>query len=424
MNDRFGEFYPAEAYVTPVITLPVPRMPAAPAPRPNKGSVEAFYGTALLSRVMVGCGCELALIDKAFPHSRYDVMLLASDDVPRSSVADLCPSLQELIFKIAHQFVCFVSDGSVIEKFELEDGIFHVSFNFSKMTTDRESSMFFEKRFHLHLNYTPGSDLRFGPAVPWGEVKKLSLRRRLLDPLVFLGEAVLTDALRGSAWERYLLPIDRERDLAMGLPSGLKAEFGTWAFLIEPRFRHLLTELHVTAQRAYCSLRAAVVSEKSSEAGEEWSRPPLRSADDVADRLSRLDWLSADTRQQIACFAAQLRNVPPSLYSRFKRSEHDRVRCLSLNGLDYSVGMFARGRNGGASPLAAAEKVYLNLQTRMFGDIGGAGLPPLYPHPMVRLDRASGSTMSAAELMQRRQFRDVFLETAALELPELAKFPS
>lgn len=407
MGDIFKDLYPSHAWNFPVSSLPVPRPPKAPAARANTGSVKDFYGAALLKTFLPPEGDQLALIDKAFPHSRFDVMMLASDEQVKSAIVDLRPATKLALFELAAKFADYVSEPATIERFRLEDGSLHVSFNFSRDTVDRESSMFFEKRFHLHLNYTPGHDFSFGPSVRWSDLSTVSLQRRYLDPATFVGAAVLADRLRSSSASKYIVAHTGNSEL-LSLPAGLLLRLPNWAFLGSREFVALLDELHTEAQSVYDTLRELATRPEQAESGP-WTRPRLRSKSAIFSSLEQLSWLQAGTRESLKLLLGSLRDITPPMGGRFQRSEHDRVRCLALNGLDYSVGIFARQLNSRTKPLNRADPIYLNFQPRLFGDIGGAGLPPIYPHPMVRLDRAAGPVLSGADLDERRLFREQFL---------------
>jgi len=82
---------------------------------------------------------------------------------------------------------------------------------------------------------------------------------------------------------------------------------------------------------------------------------------------------------------------------------------LVLAGLDYSVGLYCPHRHSATAPLARAEEVILVMQCRLFGDVGGAGMPPLRGVTAVRLDRSTGQVMSDDEVKQRSEFRDGFI---------------
>ncbi len=411
MIDALADLYPAEAQETPaVLRLAAPRLAEPPPDVRNVGTVLDHYRENLLQEWTVHGGDRIALIDKAFPHSRYDVMLLASDDTIRSAVTDLGSATAEMLFDTAADFVDFLSAPAVVDHYRLADGHFHLCFNYDRDTVDRENSMFYDKRFHLHLNYTPGRDIKLGSAVKWSEIPDLRLRRRLIDPIAYLGAAVLHDATDGSVADTNLLPIDNARDLRLGLPPGAKVRLDGWGRLRGPRFPALLDDLHRQADRAYRTIHRAFTGVAS--APEPWQRPALLAPERICANLDAIRWLSASTRAGLAQLAHLLRDTTAADLARYRGDEGARVQQLTVAGLDYAMSVFSPHRNTAARPLAVHDEVYLVMQFKLFGDIGGAGLPTIDGIPIVRLDRSSGPALTAAELADRRALRRDFLDRA------------
>lgn len=417
MTDAFSSLYPAEAgRIGVVLGFGVPRLANPPPSVRNLGSARDFYGQAMLAEFEVDGRDRIAFIDKAFPHSRYDLMMLASDDDIRCAVTELGPVAGELVFEIAHRFLTYLGDPETIDRYGLSGGRFHLCYNYDRDTQDRENSMFYDKRFHLHLNYWPGSDLRAPAVVRWGDIDSGRLRRRLLDPITFLATSVMRDATGGVVAGRPVMPVDDRRDLAMGLPPGLKIRFDGWDVLRGRRITSALETLHEVADTAYRRLHRAFTGEEHAPAA--WRRPRLLSAARIRANLDDVDWLSPDSREGLARLAGALRDVDEADMQRFRSDEALRVHRMALGGLDYAIGMFSRACNRADAPLVAGDEVYLTMQCRLFGDIGGAGLPPLGDAAIVKLDRSAGPAMSAAELESRRELRCRFLEA---ELPALAE---
>lgn len=412
MDDVLAPLYPPEADDTPtVLRMPAPRLADPPPDIRNVGTVADHYGPNLLDEWVVADGDRVAVIDKAFPHSRYDLLLLASDDEVRSAVTDLAPATKGLLFGAVADFVDFLSDPEVVTAYDLSGGHFQASFNFDRDTVDRENSMFYDKRFHLHMNYTPGRDIALEAPVRWADIPGHRLRRRLIDPIAYLGASIIHDATGGTAGGLPLLSLDDARDLRLGLPPGAKLRIDGWGALRTPQFSTALDDLHRHAERAYRVLHVAFTG--APHAPRPWRRPSLLPADTIVANLDEIGWLSTGTRKGLTTLARVLKDVSDSDLTRFRADEGARVEHLTVAGLDYAMSVFSRGRNTAATPLAEHDEVYLVMQPKLFGDIGGAGLPTVDGVPIVRLDRSAGPTLTAAELADRRALRRHFLDRAS-----------
>jgi len=156
MRDTFAPLYPREAQQFRVIErISIPGFPANLIPDvADITNLRQFYGDRLLCECAVSHNNttdRLAFVNKLNPHGLYDMMILASDDPPKSSIADLTEFTVTVLLDIAHGVLEFIGDADNIRRFELHDGRFHFCYNYDRDTIDRESGMA-EKRFHLHLN--------------------------------------------------------------------------------------------------------------------------------------------------------------------------------------------------------------------------------------------------------------------------------
>ena len=72
---------------------------------------------------------------------------------------DLAPRTLNVVFDLAYRFVAYISQPETVERFGLHGAQLHLCFNHDRDTVDRDNAMFFDKRFHLHLNLWPERDL-------------------------------------------------------------------------------------------------------------------------------------------------------------------------------------------------------------------------------------------------------------------------
>lgn len=406
MADRFEALYPPAVMATRVVpAFRVPRFPDAEQRR-NEVEVRKFYGDRLLSEYQVpGTDDRLAVIDKLFPHSRYDAMILASNDEMRSAVSDLAPASLAAVMQLAYGFVRHVSRPEVVARHDLADANLHLCFNFDRDTTDRDNAMFYDKRFHLHLNCWPARDLGSVDPVPFGSVTDPMIRRRLVDPIAALASVIICEAvgtkLHGFELRPALSPTPSD-------PVGLTVRLGSWSTLLDGAFHELLRALHDAADRCYRQIKEAFVGDAAPAAP--WTRPSLLPLAVIEQKLESISWLTPGTRDHLLELASDLSDLDLSMLPRMRQDRAFAARKLSLNGLDYSIGFFSRSVNDHGGAILDADDVTLMMQCRLFGDVGGAGLPPLENSAAVRLDRTHGPVMTEAEIADRTAFRQSFLD--------------
>ncbi|MFI2077534.1 hypothetical protein [Streptomyces triculaminicus] len=398
--------YPDAAWDLPVnAALPAPRLADPPAERCNLGAYRDYYGPCILREFPVAGEIErLAVVDKAFPHSLYDVMLLvARDDVVRRSVGDTPDAVLAALLRAAAMFVEFLSDPAVVRGFGLEDGRLAIGWNHDP-TVDRDNGQWWDKRLHLHLNCWPAAVRRAVAPLRLADIGDVTMRRSLVDPAAYLAHQVMADALRGGAVlpERCrLLGPDPRRDAAQGLPVGLKVRIPGWEFLTAPEGRELLRELHTTASGAYQALRRCFTG--SDDAPGAWQRPRLLPADDVERGLDALAWLSPASRMLLADLRSVLRNVTPRQMRLLAARRDLANRCLTLGGLSYNLSLFTPQPVAANSPVLAARELYVVMQFKLVSYVGNS--PALGGAAASVIDRMGGPVMTADDRQRRRAFQ-------------------
>lgn len=407
MSPALASLYPDEIRELMVIPrMPSPRKPNAPAGARNRGTAREFYGPAMVEEFRLLDGSHVAFIDKAFPHSRFDTMLLASDDDIRTAVSDLTAPAAEYIFGSVPRFAEYVSQDDVVQRFGLRGGRLHVSYNYDRDTTDRENSMFYDKRFHLHLNYFPARDIVTTEPIRWVDLPDRALAQRLVDPVAYLAEYVVRDVNTELGDLVPLMPVDRSRDLRLGLPAGAKFEAAGWSALGRRDTIGYLRGLHLAAERGHVDLYRAMTGQEFMP--RRWSRPAMLPLEQALSRLSDIPWMSEESFAGASTLARGLRSMTEAEIEALRQDSARVTQLLTLGGLDYAISIAAPYANGRGPVPAQADVVHVTQQVKLFADIGGAGMPPIDGVPIVRLDRASGKPFSPAELRERVAFAEGF----------------
>jgi hypothetical protein len=357
-------------------------------------------------------GDRLALIAKAIPHARYDLMLSEISDQPKSTPAAVLPLTGQRLWRGALAFVRFVSEQETRREFGLDGGRLALACNCDPFTADRESVQA-AKQFHLHLLYWTAEELAtIGQPQPAAATSDPRARRQLLDPLSFLGGSLIAAALRGldfAALGARLLPMDLAAIASGRRPPGCLIELPDWTVLEQPAFETLVRQIHerIAAQSRLLSLALFGFSAPPPP----WRRHPLRPAPERLARLQALGetlHLSPELLAALASLARALRDLPPASAERLKRaSPATRQHCMSLNQPCYGLNLYTAGANRPEQPLIDCRPVHLLLSAKLFSGIGCAGLLPIGAIPSVRVLRESG-TFSLEQWQQRSAWQQAF----------------
>ena len=421
VKDRLADLYPEGALALPVIPrLPVPRMPSLPKETRNRVGYRDYYHPNILAESLVdGTDEILAAVDKAFPHSRFDFMVLVGNDDIRSSVRSVQSATVREILRTCAEFISFISEPESIRRFGLDGAVAMLGTNFDAVTNDRDNGQWWDKRMHWHLNCWPGSDLAGIVSVPLSEVDDLVLRRSLIDPVVFLASDLLRTAFRSGfplPDECVVEPTDLERDRRLGLPAGLKIRLPGWSFLDSDACVRTLVRVHEACQSVYDDLRMAFTG--TAVALEPWYRPKLLDQGTVAANLESMAWIGHDERDRLIRIRRALRNVDESEMHALQKDLKTATSRLALAGLDYNMAFFAPQQNTFHTSLVESEAVYLCLQAKLFSRIGSS--PAIGGAVAANLDRSSGRLMTEDELRMRREFQREFLSRNAIWSRKLA----
>jgi hypothetical protein len=351
-------------------------------------------------------GCEtLALIDKASPHSLFDLMLSEVSSPSKSTAADVSALTGMTLWRTGLNFVRFCSQASVADEYGLRGAELHLALNCDPNTWDRESVQA-AKQFHLHLLCWDALALApLAKAQALAEVRDRRLRRQSLDPLTFLGARLVTDALGGidlGIPGADLLASDNQTVLVGGRPLGAVISLPGWWVLESPAFEGLVRRIHRRLEWL-----AALVLEAFTghpEAPIPWQRHPLLPVPEIRSRITGLPFTDT-ARDGLIALAGALRGIAPRVAQRIARATPvRRMDLMTLNQPSYAMNLRAAGVVG-ESPEEA--RVQLIIQPKLFSGIGGAGLLTLGGVPSVRVLRGQG-TFSNPQWARRARFQRAF----------------
>ncbi|MER5354631.1 hypothetical protein ABT093_30405 [Kitasatospora sp. NPDC002551] len=412
MSATLDDLYPPGAMLLPVNpALIAPRLAAPPAELENHGRYRDHYGPFLIGEKAVGTEPErIALIDKAFPHTLYDLMLLVGrDDILRTCVGELPDTVLAALLDLVAVFVDHVSDPATVRTFSLERGRLSISWNYDP-TTDRDNGQWWDKRLHLHLNCWSPRTCRTVHPVPLADVPDPALRRSLVDPTAYLAHRVMIDAVRADRLPAAcrLLEPDPARDAGQHLPVGLKVRLPGFDYLATAEFRDLLRLLHGTAAAAYRLLRAAFTDDQAPTGP--WRRPPLRPPAGVEAALAAMSWLSPASRTLLLKLRTVLRDLPERQVLLLRDRSDLARRCLALDGLSYNLQLFTPDQLSTRHPINHTGELYLVQQFKTVSSIGSS--PALGGAVATAADRTHGPAMTTGDRSLRHAFQHAYAHRA------------
>ncbi|MEA3640215.1 MAG: hypothetical protein VBE63_09760 [Lamprobacter sp.] len=402
----------------------------------------ASPGANLGARPEAGLGQEaaahpsdrLALIDKAAPHALFDLMLSevspASTNHPaKADASAVTPATGRVLWQTAANFRRFVASPEIRRAFDLDGGWLQLALNCDPHTHDRESVQAL-KQFHLHLIYWRACELR-----PLQQVERLAdqcdpmLMRQCLDPLSFLGSALLYERLADLDLENAgehigagadnranagsgdrsrtgitLLPPDPAATCAGQRPLGCLLRIAHWDVLATAAFEQFIRRLHRRLAETATLLLQAFTGATQPPAP--WQRHRLLPSARIAEQLGQLG-LSAESHAGLLALAHGLHDLPDPVAQALRRAAPARrMHCMTLNQPCYSLTLSPMDARGHPS-LSRDEPLLLSLQVKLLSGIGGAGLCSFPGIPSVRVLRSQGC-FSDADWRQRADFQRRF----------------
>jgi hypothetical protein len=350
---------------------------------------------------------RLAFVDKAVPHSQYDLMCAEVSAAAKATVREIGRQTASAIWCSAYNFVAFVSRPEIQRTYGLQGGQLHLALNCDPNTRDRESIQA-SKQFHLHFLYWTQQELAALRRAERSTDARSLLQRRLLDPLAFVAPAVLAERLGAFDLDNRamtLLPFHPADSIHGCKPMGCLIRLSDWAVLKTPEFVYTIDRIHTCIAETSAQLQEAFTGQAQPPGL--WHRHALLPPSVIRDNIDRLGF-SARTIAALHHLAGALSDVSPNLMDFMKKHGGARRRHLVLNSPCYALNLYAPMQNSIAEPLIAAKEVYLIIRVKLFSAIGGAGLLCLNETPCVRIVREEG-VLSEPLWRQRTRFQSGFV---------------
>ena len=351
----------------------------------------------------------IGFCNKLKPHAIFDTMLIQSDRDVRSNVSDLTPQQRRFLFLTANSFVQHAADRRVTEKFDLNGARIHIVYNSAATTEDRENSMGYSKRFHLHLNCWPDWQMESLRIKQLKSTPSVSKRRDLLDPLTPLGGRLIRHLIA----QENLFPKDHlfsdsaEERIQSKLPAGcVVALHEGWESLLATEFGEDVSRLDKAMTQQYANLQEAFTGK--SHPARAWTRHKLRPVKIIQAEIRALGY-PREICTGLCHLAQTLHTASPQLLEHFRRRKNLRIRHMSMNGLNYSLGFFAGQPHDSKRPIIGAADVYMVIQPKFLSPVGGASVIYNDLASMIALHRNRRS-FTEYEMEMRNAFQQSFLQ--------------
>ena len=343
----------------------------------------------------------VTLMSKLFPHSDYDLALMSTDGKCKSSVTDLADKTIEEIFKIAFQYIQFISNPRVTKKYGLQNGYAYLVYNYDEHTIDRESGMSI-KDFHLHLNFYKEKTINQIQAIETGKISYYE-RKRIVDPLFGITRAIFRDMLIKPKYQVFFEESYNQVDTYYAATFRVKQG---WKSFLNPEFSMILKEMHRDIEQAYCFILRSFTGECDIPLPNR--RHPLLAESERIKNIWKLPY-SVMTKELLVELNYYLRGLSEEEFEAVHRKIIFRKAVISLRWLAYSISFFSNQYVHEGCPYVE-NTVYMNIALRLFSDIGGASILNFPDYPLVKIERLNGK-VSESEFEKRTAFYEEFYET-------------
>ncbi len=355
---------------------------------------------------------SIAISDKKNAHSIFELMLVNSSDTIKETILKLNKYEYRTYFDVVHSFFEFVTAAETINNFSLAGGVPRIVFNHDPDTDDRESLQPV-KRFHSHL-YIVTQGMLNSIRANCRTLKDVSspfMRRTMVDPLSLLSENILYDIVTSSPVippNVKIVKPNHVRKIQKGDPFGVNIHLNEGIRALQrDEVRFFLLGIFHQMETCFNEIRAIFLGDHANAC-----RANLQDLNAITDGVTKLEWLSLDTKRQLISVAEQLRPLSMRL---LKTSRHSRLKSnyLISKGLAYTFSITASSISSSneSSPLI------VNISPRFFSDTGGAGLFGCEGISAIYLKRGEG-LFSEKELLQRWEFQDNFMNYFAKKVAD------
>lgn len=359
----------------------------------RKGSYSAEYGPNVIASLECPSGRRFDLINKIFPHSAIEAMIMDSSDDYRHSLFQYSKDDQIILVK---RIVDIIRRAERIAR-DSHNRTFCIvaAMNFDPYTNDRASIMT-DKRFHCHVMLHGEDTIQkaVGLTTSVAEVQDIKMLNRLIDPIsISLIQPFYQYIMRQNEemFSRVMKPSEN-KDVELGLPIGIKIELSQIDELASCQMMELLNNLHLLYDSFYQTWFSCIYGmDYQSYDRKDWYRPEMKSPIEALDELLRCGMIEDHQKDEAMFILRELQNMGTEVFSQDTKEARSR---MLLNGPAYSITITGNGKVD--EPL----KWYLSFYPKYLSDLGGAGMTSFAGINAIRIKRNSG--MFAEKILEKR----------------------
>jgi len=349
----------------------------------------------------------ITLAPKFIPHSDYELMLQSTDSIIKSPITSLSNEAIDYIFNTGYNFIEFLSNKDVINKYELNDGYPYLVFNYDEFTTDRHSGMS-KKPFHLHLNSWTKNTINNIKQIDKNRVSSFYYES-VVDPIFDITQVLARDALNCDELKDYIEPVKVFcGNQEISYSSLYKIKKG-WAFLKSEELATILKTIHEKLEKRYVEILECFTGQKSIP--ELYTRHIILPKNVILNNILKSD-MQESTKSALVILIDKVRNITPEQFREISKDSDYRDSVIPLRWLAYSIGMFSNTYIKNDKPYVD-QPLYMNVTPRLYTKIGGASIMNFPDYSLVKIDRGKGY-VDSDEFEKKMEFHRQFAKTIGI----------
>lgn len=345
----------------------------------------------------------ISLAPKFKPHSDYEMMLQSTDSTLKSPITSLSDEAIKYIFGVGYDYIKFLSDKNVIEKYNLEKGYPYLVFNYDEFTTDRHSGMS-KKPFHLHLNSWKSETINNITEIDKNKESEYYYQS-VVDPIFDISQLLVRDALKSEEINKYLEEVPVFCGNQEIKYSGVYKVKGGWKTFCSDEFPHLLKAIHNKLENRYVKILKIFTNKDNIP--ELYTRHLLLDNDIILNNIEN-SYLTDNTKHALNILINKVKSITPEQFKEISKNTDLRDTLIPLRWLAYSMGFFSNNYIEKDKKQVDSD-LFINITPRLFTKIGGASIMNFPEHSLVKIDRGMGN-INQESFNERLEFQKDFVK--------------
>ena len=351
----------------------------------NKSRKIEFSGIIYEKEIITENGNDyISLAPKFKPHSDYEMMLQSTDSTLKSSSVSLTDEAVNYIFSTAYKFIDYLSDPTIIQRYDMNRGYPYLVFNYDEFTTDRHSGMS-KKPFHLHMNSWKRETINQIVPIDKDEVSPYYYQS-VVDPVFSLTRVLTYDALDDDTIKEFLEQSNPKFNNQELYYSGVFKVKKGWDFLYSKEFPKVLKKIHLLLEKRYKEILKCFTGEDTIP--KLFTRHALLTHDEILKNIDSSNFQDT-TKEALISLMPLVRTITDEEFLELCKNLDLRDTIIPMRWLAYSIGFFSNEFINGLGNYKNND-CYINCTPRLFTKIGGASILNFPDKALVKIDRGEG----------------------------------